>query len=83
MKMGMMESPEITPDLFNLPVYRVTKTMEERVGDHIHVLHGYVSFGQTVWTHMEIWDATDLVQTAGRCTELSMRPKIQRGPGGH
>lgn len=81
--MGMLEAPATMPDLFNVPVYRVTRTMEERVGDHIHVLHGYDSFGQTVWTHLEVWDVADMMQTAGRCTELSMRPKKQIVPVGH
>lgn len=73
--MAMMESREALPDIFNLPVYKVTKTIEERVGDQIHVLHGYQSFGQTIWTHMEVWDAADLIQTASRCTEVSLRPQ--------
>lgn len=80
--LGLPEATEL-PSLSGIKVYRVTKTVEERVGDHVHVLHGYESFGQTIWTHLEIWDAKDMMLTAGRCSELSMRPSNQRGPRGH
>lgn len=89
MAMGMREAPAALletaglPDLSNVMVYRVTKTVEERVGDHVHVLHGYESFGQTIWTHLEIWDAKDMALTADRCTQLSLMPNRSRVPPGH
>lgn len=81
--MGMREVTATMPDLLNLPVYRVTKTMEERVGNLIHVLHGYESFGQTVWTHVEIWDPCDMMRTASRCAQLSLQSANQHGERGH
>ena len=77
--------PEATevPDLSGLPVYHVNVTMEERVGDEVRVLHGSMAFGQIVWSHVEVWPVGAIMQTADRCTQLSMRPKSQRGPVGH
>jgi len=80
--MGMLESAEM-PDLLNLPIYTTTTTREIRTGNKVHILHGCEVFGEVMWTHIEVWDPADLIQTANRCTEVSMRPKKQLVPAGH
>lgn len=79
MGMEASDTSSLMPDLLNVQVFRVTKTIEERIGDHIHVLHGYESFGQTIWTHLEIWDAQDIALTADRCTGLAMKRRVMPG----
>jgi hypothetical protein len=75
--MGMMfaTATEPIPDTFGLPVYKITKTIEERVGDEVRILCGHEMFGQTVWTHIVIMEATDLAASSSRCQQISMRPK--------
>jgi hypothetical protein len=73
--MGMMFSPatEPIPDTFGLPVYKITKTIEERVGDEVRILCGYEMFGQTVWTHIVLMEAMDLAVSSNKCHQISTR----------
>jgi hypothetical protein len=75
--MGMMfQEADVAPiDTYGLPVYKITKTVEERVGDEIRILCGYEMFGQTTWTHINILSARDLAECAGRCHEIATLPR--------
>lgn len=74
--MGMQADAE-RPDIYGLPVYRVTKLHTERIGDEIHIIHGHEMFGQTFWTHVEIWLASDMIVEAELCSQIAMRPTRQ------
>jgi hypothetical protein len=78
--MGMMmrtavEQP-VMPDTFGLPVYKITKTIEERVGNEVRILCGYEMFGQTVWSHIVIMDAGDLAESSSKCHNISTAPTL-------
>lgn len=78
--MGMMfqgATKPPMPDTFGLPVYKITKTIEERVGDEVRILCGYEMFGQTVWAYIAILSARDLADCAGRCHEIATTPERQ------
>jgi hypothetical protein len=64
-------------DIFGLPVFKVTKTIEERIGDEIHILHGYEMFGQMCWTHIEIMLVEDLISASIRCRNIAMEATRQ------
>jgi hypothetical protein len=75
--MGMMFAVEQMPDTYGLPVYKTTKTIEERVGDEVHILCGYEMFGQTIWTHIAIMTARDLAEASNKCHQIATRPARQ------
>lgn len=64
-------------DTFGLPVYKVTKIARERVGDEMRILMGHEMFGQTVWTHVIIMSATDVMIESQKCQEVATRPSTQ------
>jgi hypothetical protein len=74
MMMAATEQP--MPDTFGLPVYKITKTIEERVGNEVRILCGYEMFGQTVWSHIVIMDARDLAESSGKCHTIATAPVL-------
>jgi hypothetical protein len=77
--MGMMMRAPVEqpmPDTFGLPVYKITKTIEERVGNEVRILCGYEMFGQTVWSHIVIMEAADLAESAGKCHSIATTPLL-------
>lgn len=59
MGVGMSDGSRF-PDIFGLPVYRVSKTIKCRCGDELHILKGFEMFGQVHWSHVEIWKVSEL-----------------------
>lgn len=74
--MGMHSEAE-KPDISGLPVYKSSRIFVERVDDEIHIIHGHVLFEQTIWTHVEIWNAADLIVEASACQQIALRPTKQ------
>lgn len=68
--MGMQLAEPI--DTFGLPVYKATKVMRERVGDEIRMLIGHEMFGRTVWTHILIMSAADVLIESKKGQEVAM-----------
>jgi hypothetical protein len=64
-------------DTYGLPVYKATKVMRERVGDEIRMLIGHEMFGRTVWTHILIMSAADVLIESQKCQEIATRPHNQ------
>lgn len=78
--MGMCTDPI---DTYGLPVYKTTKIIKERVGDEIHMLCGHDMFGHTIWTHIAIMSASDVITEARECQEIATRPSLQLVRAGH
>jgi hypothetical protein len=77
-EMGMlMRTEQPVVDTYGLPIYKVTKTIEERVGDEVRIVCGYEMFGQTVWTHIVIMTPDDLAESADRCQQIATLPERQ------
>lgn len=74
--MGMHELREPI-DTYGLPVYKVNKVVRERVGDEMRILMGYEMFGRTVWTHVLIMSASDVLIESQKCQEVALRPTIE------
>jgi hypothetical protein len=76
MGMRMQAATEPIPDTYGLPIYKVTKTIEERVGNEVRILCGYEMFGQTIWTHIVIMTPDDLAASADRCHQIATVPVL-------
>lgn len=48
------------PDIYGLPIFRVSRTIKQRHGDELHILKGFEVFGQVQWSHVEIWKISEL-----------------------
>lgn len=65
---GMAPLPGVTimsdeaqfPDIFGLPIYRVSTSIKYRRGDELHILKGFETFGQIHWSHIEVWKISEL-----------------------
>lgn len=64
-------APITMPDIYSLPIYRVDKTVMQRVGDEIHILCGHTLFGQMQWTHIEIIKIDAAIVESTKCRELA------------
>lgn len=74
--MGMRDATEQV-DIYGLPVYKITKIIKERIGDEVHMICGHEMFGQTIWTHVAIILASDLIVEADACQQIAMRPMLR------
>jgi hypothetical protein len=66
-----------TPDLYGLPVYRVSRSIKQRVGDEIHLIKGYEMFGQMHWSHVEIWKVSELLASAAEINAETASPPVR------
>lgn len=64
-------APITMPDIYSLPIYRVDKTVMQRVGDEIHILCGSVLFGQTQWSHISVIKIDAAIVESTKCRELA------------
>ena len=61
------------PDVFGLPVHRVSVSIAKSVGDEVHIVKGENLFGTIHWTHVEIWKIADIIRAANTAYEIAQQ----------
>ncbi len=59
------------PDMNGLPVLRVNASIAKCVGTEVHIVKGQNLFGETHWTHVEIWHVHDIIRAANSAYRIA------------
>jgi hypothetical protein len=80
-KMGMRDDAVAMPDTYGLPVYRIDRTVKQRVGDEIQILCGSEMFGQTQWNCILVIRADVAVTQSMETIDIAMTVRARPSSG--